>query len=173
MLEKFEAALAQASNSDASLGILLGLEPREIMLPSGEIVREVKVEVPPSEDKIRELIAKNIRDFLPKPEKRPEPVQPKPQIIKKVELDLISKGHAAFFGIGRPKNYVDAFKIYRECDKQGNIDATNCLGQMYLEGTGVQRNLEKAVEYYRKSAEAGNAEGLYRMGHMYEVIEIH
>lgn len=156
---------------DASLKDLHFYEPLEIQLPTGEIIREVRVEVPPSEDKIRALIAKNIKDFIPKEEKEiiPEP-QPNQQIVIQQELDPLSEAHRYLYGFGVPPNYIKALSILKELHKQGEVQATNLLGYMYLEGIGVKKDLEMALQYYERSAHVQDPEGYYRMGQLYEVL---
>lgn len=51
--------------------------------------------------------------------------------------------------------------------EQGDADAQNKLGIMYLNGWGVPRDYNQAVSWYRKAAEQGNAAAQYNLGLMY------
>ena len=160
---------------DAHIIALLRIESRDIILPSGEAVVEkiVEIPIPPDENKIKELVARYIKDFMPKePTKTKEKEPPQqPQIIYvPAEPDQLTKAHQLFFGFGTQKNYIEAFKLYKECDQKGNLVATNCLGRMYFEGIGVKKDISKAIEFYIKSAAKQDSEGLYRIGTLLEVI---
>lgn len=49
------------------------------------------------------------------------------------------------------------------------MEASNCLGKMYLNGDGVVREYEKAWRHFLISGEQyQNKDGLYWMGYMYE-----
>ena len=57
----------------------------------------------------------------------------------------------------------------RAAAEQGDADAQNNLGLMYVTGCGVNRDEAEAVRWYRKAAEQGNAHGQFGLGTMYEV----
>ena len=73
-----------------------------------------------------------------------------------------------FYGFGQSQNYKKAIEYYLQAEKEGILEASNCLGKMYIEGKGVQRNDLKAYEHFKISANAGNQDGLYYMGYMIE-----
>jgi TPR repeat protein len=169
---------------DACIFIIKGMDSRDIILPSGEVVVKevVEIQLPPDENKIRDLVAKYIKDFLPK-EKEPPPPQPKPKEKEKeapviqtkieyrylpAEPDSLTKAHQYFFGFGTQKNYVQAKKLYEECDATGNPIAAACLGNMYLDGIGVKKDIQRAIDYYLRSASKGDSEGMYKMGALLE-----
>jgi len=144
----------------------LSLEPRDIILNSGEVIIEKIVEAEPSEEKIRALVAKYIKDFLPK--------QKAPETIIKTETktvyvdgkqDLLGKAHQLLYG---QKNYAEALKILRELNTQGNPDAQATLGTVYMEGLGVRKDIEKAAEYFKKAIKADSSEAMYKYGTLLE-----
>ena len=50
------------------------------------------------------------------------------------------------------KNYKEALEIFTTLDIQGDINASNILGDMYLRGTGTDIDLQKAEIYLTKAA---------------------
>lgn len=145
----------------------LNLEPRDIILNSGEVIIEKIVETEPSEEKIRALVAKYIKDFLPKP-KAPETIikTETKTVYVDGKQDLLGKAHQLLYG---QKNYAEALKILRELNGQGNAEAQATLGTVYMEGLGVRKDIEKAVEYFKKAIKADNAEAMYKYGTLLEV----
>ena len=51
---------------------------------------------------------------------------------------------------------------------QGNVKAQSRLGQMYLEGQGVERNEQEGLRLARNAAKLGDADAQLRMGGLYE-----
>jgi len=150
----------------------LKLEPRDIILNSGEVIVEKVIETEPSEEKIRALISKNIQDFMPE-QKSPETIVKTETQIKTVyvpsEPDYLGKAYHLLYG---QKNYTEALKILRELDAKNDPEAQCMLGVMYLEGIGLRKDLLKATEYLNKAAAAENPESLYRLGRLLERGEI-
>ena len=81
----------------------------------------------------------------------------------KDDIDYLRLGKEAYY----KKDYIIAFQYYEKASEQGDSDAQNYLGWMYLNGYGVTKDYEKAVEWFRKSAEQGNADGQNNLGFMY------
>lgn len=52
--------------------------------------------------------------------------------------------------------------------KSGNIDSQMILGEMYLDGIGVDVDHQKAFFWLSKAARGGDAEAQYLLGFMYE-----
>lgn len=145
----------------------LNLEPRDIILNSGEVIIEKIIEAEPNEEKIRALVAKYIKDFLPK-QKEPEKIiqtQTKTVYVA-AEPDLFGKAVHLLYG---QKNYAEALKILKELDKQENHDAQATLGTVYMEGMGVKKDIETAAEYFKKGIKGDNAESMYKMATLLEV----
>jgi uncharacterized protein len=67
-------------------------------------------------------------------------------------------------GKGVEKDHTKAFEWFLESGVQGNPNAQNRLGIMYLD----QKNYEKASEWFTRSAEQGNSDAWTNLGVMYE-----
>lgn len=55
----------------------------------------------------------------------------------------------------------------RAIAEQGQVDAQNALGGIYLEGNGVPIDFGEAVHWFRKAADQGSAEGQVNLGFRY------
>ena len=71
-------------------------------------------------------------------------------------------------------NTEEALKWYSKAAEQGNEEAVveygnllNKLGDIYYNGSGVERDYFKATEYFRKAAELGNKVAQYNLGIVY------
>ena len=62
---------------------------------------------------------------------------------------------------------VAAFQEYLKVAEQGSADAQNQLGNMYLNGTGVEKNTSEANRWYRSAAEQGDAVAQFNLGTNY------
>jgi TPR repeat protein len=54
------------------------------------------------------------------------------------------------------KNYTEALRLCRPLAEQGEVNAQNVLGSMYLKGRGVSQNDFEAAKWLRKAAEQGD-----------------
>jgi len=61
-----------------------------------------------------------------------------------------------------------AYNEFFELAKSGDVDSQMILGEMYLDGLGVNVNHEKAFFWLSKAASSGDAEAEYLLGFMYE-----
>ena len=59
-------------------------------------------------------------------------------------------------------------EIYKKVTNHGNAYDQFRLGQMYLEGIGVEKNEKKAAELFQKAANQGDAKAQFELGQMYE-----
>jgi TPR repeat protein len=59
---------------------------------------------------------------------------------------------------GLPQDSAKAVEFYLKSALQGNADAQNNLGSMYVLGEGVEQNNSEAKKWYTKSAAQGNAD---------------
>ncbi|SDY38617.1 Sel1 repeat-containing protein [Nitrosomonas sp. Nm58] len=71
-------------------------------------------------------------------------------------------------GIGVEQNSVKAAEhflkaIERDVDKKAMIH----LGEMYLNGDGVEKNIEKGISLYERAAEGGDADAQFALGKIY------
>src|SRR4051794_35460286 len=64
-------------------------------------------------------------------------------------------------------DYARALAAWRPLAIQGNAEAQNNLGLLYLDGKGVPANLTEAVRYFQLSAAAGSALGQNNLGGLY------
>lgn len=67
----------------------------------------------------------------------------------------------------RATEYETAIAMYRELALQGDVNAQNRLGLLYIRGRGVEQDLEEAAKWYRMAAEAGDASAQYELASMY------
>jgi TPR repeat protein len=71
-------------------------------------------------------------------------------------------------GLNFPKNFDEAFKLYRKSALMGNDTAKASLGMMYMSGYGVEKDLSKAIELINESAARGNPFGQFYLGLLYK-----
>jgi len=67
----------------------------------------------------------------------------------------------------RQGDYAHALAAWQPLAAQGNAEAQNNLGLLYLDGKGVPRNLPEAVRNFQLSAAAGSALGQNNLGGLY------
>jgi TPR repeat protein len=60
-----------------------------------------------------------------------------------------------------------AFQSYQDRANSGNAQAMYVLGNMYLDGKGVERDGKKSICWYQKAAAVGNVEAMYQVGVTY------
>ena len=63
--------------------------------------------------------------------------------------------------------YAEAMNWYRMAADQGDADAQNSVGLMYLLGRGVPQNDAEAVRWLRMAADQGLAEAQFVLGFLY------
>lgn len=66
------------------------------------------------------------------------------------------------------KDHVEAVRLYTPCALQGDHDAQNTIGFMYLMGKGVDKDRELALKYLKLAAEGGVAQAAHRIATMYD-----
>ena len=74
----------------------------------------------------------------------------------------------AFFGYARSQSYKEAYDLFVLAQEEGYIEATNCLGKMYLTGEGLRQDYDKAYHFFQTTAANSHPDGLYWSGHMIE-----
>jgi TPR repeat protein len=87
------------------------------------------------------------------------------------ESKLYLLGLCYRYGIGKPRNYDNAFVLMEKAAEQGNAKAKYNLGWMYEKGQGVKQDKALAFEWYRKAAEQGHAKAQCDLGWMYQFGE--
>ena len=64
-------------------------------------------------------------------------------------------------------DYGKAMEYFQLAADAGNAEGWRGLGNLYVNGQGVEMNLDKAREYYDLAAEQGDAKALYNIGALY------
>lgn len=67
------------------------------------------------------------------------------------------------------KKYAEAFPLYEQGAKAGDLRAHVRIGIMYRDGLGTAKNLDAAVEWFRKAATKGNASAQVNLGLAYQL----
>jgi len=66
------------------------------------------------------------------------------------------------------KTERDRYKTLFEMAKSGNVDSQTLLGEMYLDGLGVEADLDKAFYWLSKASNNDDPQAQYLLGFMYE-----
>jgi TPR repeat protein len=72
------------------------------------------------------------------------------------------------YGSYERENWSAAFVYCAAAAEQGDADAQNFIGWMYVEGKGVAKDGSEAARWYRKAAEQGDANAQYNLGVIYD-----
>lgn len=83
------------------------------------------------------------------------------------EKSVLKAAQAAYY----QKDYTTAAQGFQILADRGNARAEFFLGEMYLNGTGVERDYVQALKWERMAAEQGNTESQYTLGGMYELAQ--
>ena len=75
----------------------------------------------------------------------------------------LEDGEAAY----QREDYATAYRLLRPLADQGNAEAQDMLGTMYVVGEGVPKDYSEAVKWYRRAADQGNADAQSHLGLMY------
>ena len=70
-------------------------------------------------------------------------------------------------GIGVPKDYREARKLYEKAAALGDAIAINNLGYMYEAGNGVPKDLGRARDLYGQAAALGQLLAMVNLGNLY------
>ena len=76
--------------------------------------------------------------------------------------------HAYQNGVGVPRDYDRAEKLYGKASAKGDARAENNLGVMAMRGEGRAVNYSTAAGHFRKAAEAGSAAAHYNLALMHD-----
>lgn len=99
----------------------------------------------------------------PEPPRAPEPPPTAPQVKPAAPVETVASAER-FAARGR---YAEAAAILKPLAERDDARAQFRLGEMYLEGNGVERNEQEGVRLVRKAAGLGDSEAQVRMGEMY------
>jgi TPR repeat protein len=64
-------------------------------------------------------------------------------------------------------DYSAALRLFLPLAEQGNAEAQNNIGVLYIRGQGVQKNGLEAMKWFRLAANTGMAKAQYNLGRMY------
>ena len=67
------------------------------------------------------------------------------------------------------RDLKNAMKFYQEAAADGYDDALAAVGELYMQGLGVEKNLNRAQELFLSAAERGSAKGAYDLATMYDI----
>jgi len=67
----------------------------------------------------------------------------------------------------RRGDYGTAARLYGALAAQGNADAQNSLGNLYIRGQGVTRNANEALKWFRRAAALGSASAQFNLAQIY------
>lgn len=65
------------------------------------------------------------------------------------------------------QDFGEAMKWYLKAAEQGDLEAKQSIGAMYVFGQGVDHDFTKAIQWFRESAEQGYAPSQYSLGLRY------
>jgi clan AA aspartic protease (TIGR02281 family) len=88
-----------------------------------------------------------------------------PQVLTVAEM--VKRANAARYGFDRPKDYAEAMRWFRKAAEQGDAQAQNEIGDMYMKGHGVPRDNAQAMRWFRKAADQGLAKAKDNIGYLY------
>ena len=80
---------------------------------------------------------------------------------------LTGLAEAYYRGIGMPKNYNQAFRLYSKAASLGNAAALGRLGVCYEKGQGTAKNIAEAMTCYEDTAEKGDVSAMWHLGDFY------
>jgi len=63
---------------------------------------------------------------------------------------------------------VQVFNVCAKAAADGNVDAMNTLGVLYVSGRGVSQDYQKAFGWWYKAAMANDADAMFNVGMLYE-----
>lgn len=92
--------------------------------------------------------------------------QPELQPIDSVKYLRVARQY--HYGIMRDVDLNKALAIYRRLAKEGNSEAMNELGKMYLNGDGIKKNYDIAFSLFSKAAKANYLKAICNLAFMYQ-----
>lgn len=67
-----------------------------------------------------------------------------------------------------PADWKEAYEVYQNLAKQGDVKAQFNLGYLYYKGDAMEQDLGMAYEWYQKAADGGDPRAHYNLSFMYE-----
>jgi clan AA aspartic protease (TIGR02281 family) len=106
----------------------------------------------------------------PQPQREPPMTTISPPAAPEVQLSVVEimrRANAALYGFNVPKDYLQAMQWFRKAADQGNAEALNSIGRLYMKGEGVPQDYAQAMRWYRKAADQGFTEARDNIGYLY------
>ena len=89
-------------------------------------------------------------------------------LILSLNLTVVaSEGYQAAKDSYLENNYQLTLERLSPLIDNGNTEAINLMGVMYLYGNGVETNVDKAIELFKQAAEQGNVDAQNNLGEIY------
>lgn len=81
---------------------------------------------------------------------------------------LVAKGIKLRHNFRKEKkgSLAEAFKLFEQAAKAGNLEGSYQLGRCYEEGKGTKRNLMAAKKWYTSASDRNHVPSAYRLGHL-------
>lgn len=137
------------------------VEPDPLTLDSKLLSKDIRLNLQADFPELEPLLQLKVEEKI-------KYVQNEKIITKEAKKASFVMAQECFYGFGQQQNYKKAIEYYLQAENEGVVEASNCLGKMYLEGKGVHKNDLKAYEHFKQSADAGNEDGQYYIGYMIE-----
>ena len=67
-----------------------------------------------------------------------------------------------------PQSFTNAVELFSLAAEQGQANAQNCLGIMYMGGKGVETSYEKGFQFHKQAADQGLPNALRALGSCYQ-----
>lgn len=87
--------------------------------------------------------------------------QPMPKPFKRHNPNPLNQEAISLYQVGE---YEEAIELFEQAAKQGSVWAQYNLGDMYLQGKGVELDVEKAKHYFQQAANQGLAKAKQALG---------
>jgi serine/threonine protein kinase len=97
----------------------------------------------------------------------PNPVPPAPVAVSKQDQARALYNQAV--EKNRAKKPDEAVKLFQQAADLGEVRAMQQLGEMFMDGNGVEKDDEAAVRWFRKGADKGNTAAMLFLGGMYQL----
>ena len=161
--ENHESVQTTNSNDDRVLEIVIYNMDTEIKItvPDKEQYDKIIFRIEARTDRLEEPISgpREVNEgSAPDSQMRRWRDAPIPGSRKPTAADLRDRGLAHYYGNAgaRRRDYRLAAKYFRKAGDRGDATAQVYMGEMYLDGNGVQRDFEEAIRWLRRAAEQGH-----------------
>ncbi|KAJ3424816.1 sel1-repeat-containing protein ybeq [Anaeramoeba flamelloides] len=80
--------------------------------------------------------------------------------------NLSRYGFFLYEGIGVEKNYIEAYRLFKQAAKKQDHEGLFYLGEYFYQGIILKKDINKALRYFKRSALLGNSKAMTRIGSM-------